>query len=140
VAENYSRGGRCGSDLVLLWLVLGQQLQLQFSPSSGTSICCRCSPKEKKTKMLRSGCFSPSVSPTVCQVLPKSIISYVGSLDSFLLLHPGPPLIFTLQPESTSSLSTPHPHSLPDPNLLTVFLLRIPQAFSVCFYIVSLFF
>ena len=31
---------------------IGWQLQLQFDPSLGTSICCRCDPKKTKKKML----------------------------------------------------------------------------------------
>ena len=44
---SYSVGCRCGSDLALLWLWCRPAATgLIPTPSLGTSICCRCSPKK----------------------------------------------------------------------------------------------
>ena len=43
-------------DLALLWLWLGQQLQLDSTPCLGTSICCGAA--LKKTKKESTSCFS----------------------------------------------------------------------------------
>ena len=65
-------GRRCSSDLVLLWLWhrVGWRLQLHWTPSLETSICCKYGPKRtKKTKILKN----PQRNSTIQQYGKRSI-------------------------------------------------------------------
>ena len=62
-----SVGYRCGLDMVLLWLVIGQQLQLRLDAQPGTAMCHRCGPKKvftnnNKIREVKTGahCISPT--------------------------------------------------------------------------------
>ena len=55
IAVSYGIGCRCGSDPELLWQCFRPAAVSSVStPSLGTSICCRCSPKKKKKKIVEA--------------------------------------------------------------------------------------
>ena len=55
VATSCGVGHRCGRDPSLLWLWCSRQLQVDSTPSLGTSICHGCSPKKtKKIKITKA--------------------------------------------------------------------------------------
>ena len=63
VAASHSRGCRWGSDLVLLWLcAVAGTCSSDSTPSLGTSIHCRCSPKKQEnTLLLKNANHHPSL-------------------------------------------------------------------------------
>ena len=85
-------------DLVLPWAVvyvtdtvqilhccgygIGWQLQLWFTPSLGTSICCRCSPKKAKSKKKDIESFHHSPNP--CSIKIIFLLWEIGGQDRAL--------------------------------------------------------